>query len=198
MMSWLFARNDAVSEAVITPIRFNSRPEAVWNHFLFYEEVPGRAPFLLRTLLTQPLRTEGNKDCVGATIRCQYASGELIKRVTTLEPFRLLEFAVVEQRLGIEDCLLTRGGSFQIETCGEQSDVVLVTNYLAYLRPRFLWRVLEALLVHQLHHHILRGVAVALLSDSPTGHQSAGNAGAQPCTPAGGIACTVSPSSSRH
>ena len=162
LVSWLFARQ-GVSEVVATRIRFNASPEAVWNHIMFYEEVPGRPAFLLRALLPYPVRTEGDKTRVGATVRCAYSGGDLVKRITHVEPPHLLQFEVIEQRLGIEGCILTRGGSYQISMRGEASDVVLITNYRAYLRPRYLWRPLEALLVSQLHNHILRGVRAAVL-----------------------------------
>jgi len=194
LVSRLFAR-DSVGESVITRTRFDSSPKTVWNHILFFEEVPGRAPFLLRTLLPIPVRTEGRKDCVGAMVRCEYTGGHLVKRITTVKPSCILEFEVAEQRLGIEGCVLTRGGSYQIDTCREESDLVLVTRYLAYLRPRFLWRPLEALLVHQLHRHILSGVSAAIRSSSPAGHPIAENILAHST---GGITCTISRSPSHR
>ena len=134
---------------------------------MFYEEVPGRPAFLLRALLPYPVRTEGDKTRVGATVRCAYREGDLAKRITTVEPPHLLQFEVIEQRLGIEGCILTLGGSYQIYAVGDATDVVLITNYRAYLRPRYLWRPLEALLVSQLHVHILRGVRAAVLPRNP-------------------------------
>jgi hypothetical protein len=192
LVSLLFA-HQAMSEAVATRLHFNASPEAVWTHLMLFEEVPGRAPFFLRALLPQPVRTEGDKNCVGTTVRCTYRGGHLFKRITAVEPPSLLQFEVIEQRLGIEGCILTLGGSYQIHPCGDASDVVLITRYRAYLRPRFLWRPLEAFLVGQLHRHILRGVSAAALP---------GNLGVRPafadslkpqCVPPGGLSCTVSP-----
>jgi hypothetical protein len=160
-VSWLFARK-AVSESVATRVHFKVGSEAVWNHVMFYEEVPGRPPFLLRAVLPHPLRAEGDKTRVGATVRCVYRRGDLIKRITSVEPPHFLQFEVLGQHLGIESCLLTLGGSYQICGSGDETDVVLTTNYQAFLRPRYLWRPLEALLVSQLHRHILRGVSSAV------------------------------------
>ena len=163
---------DAASEAVATRVHFEASPQAVWNHLLFYEEVSERPPFLLRTLLPHPVRTEGDKARVGAMVRCAYQGSDLLKRITTVEPPHLLQFEVVEQRLGIEDCVLTHSGSYHVHTCGDATDVVLITKYLAYLRPRHLWRPLEMLLVSQLHSHILRGVRAALRSRNPARRQA--------------------------
>lgn len=188
LASWLFA-SKAVPEAVATQVRFNLRPEAVWNYILFYEEVPGPRPFFLQTLLPRPVRTEGDKTRVGATVRCAYSGGELIKRVTKVEPPHFLQFSVVAQRLGIEGCVLTLGGSYQIHSHGDSTDLVLTTNYHAYLHPRCLWRPLEALLIHQLHRHILDGINAAI-------SRRASVESLARCTPSGVAACTVSRSSS--
>jgi hypothetical protein len=161
LVRWLFGR-EAVRESVATHLRLDGSPEQVWDHIMFYEEVPGRPAFFLRTVLPCPLRTEGNKTAVGATVHCTYEGGDLAKRITMVEPSRLLQFDVIEQRLGIEDCILTCGGSYQISACGDRSDVVLITHYQAYLRPRSLWRPLEAGLMRQLHIHILGGIDAAV------------------------------------
>lgn len=166
LASWLFAR-EAVREGVVTRAHLNARPEMVWNHIMLYEEVPGQPPFLLRALLPHPVRTEGDKTRVGAMVRCAYKEGNLVKRIVSVEPPQLLQFDVIEQRLGIEGCTLTLGGSYQIHPCEDAADVLLTTNYRAYLRPRFLWRPLEALMVGQLHNHILDGVRRSILLTNP-------------------------------
>jgi len=197
LVSWLFARK-AVSEVVATRVHFNASPEAVWNRIMFYEEVPGRPPFLLRALLTHPVRTEGDKTRVGATVRCAYRGGDLVKRITTVDPPHSLQFEVIEQRLGIEGCILTLGGSYHIYSCGDATDVVLITNYQAYLHPRYFWRSLEALLVNQLHSHILRGACSAVLPGNSAICPAVAESRTPQCAPPGGLACTISQSCSRR
>lgn len=170
----------------------------VWNRILFYEEVPERPPLLLRTLLPAPVRTEGGKTRVGATIRCTYRGGDLLKRITVFDPPHRVEFEVIEQALGVESCVLALGGSYTIVPCGNGIDVALCTHYRAYLHPRHLWRRLESLLVHQLHRHILSGIREAIrpmdsarrpcVTKSPTAHRTAPR----------GLACTPSPSRSHR
>jgi hypothetical protein len=199
LLSFLFARKPE-SEAVATQVHFDAGPETVWNRIQFYEEVPARPPLLLRTLLPQPLRTEGGKTASGAIVRCIYSAGEVVKRITAVEPPHLLQFEVIEQRLGIEACARTLGGSYQLSPCGNGTDVELVTNYRAYLRPRPLWRPLETLLVHQLHHHILRGIraAVPVPAASPAILPSPPESLSSQCAPPGGLACTISESRSHR
>ena len=197
LVTLLFARK-AVSEAIATRVHFEASPQAVWNHLMFYEEVPGRPPLLLRTLLPHPIRTEGDKSRVGATVRCAYRGSDLVKRITAVEPPHLLQFEVVEQSLGIEDCILTLSGSYQIYACGDATDVVLVTNYQAYLRPRCLWRPLEALLVNQLHSHILRGICAGISPTNPVMCLAVAEPLKSQCALPGDLACTVSQSCSRR
>ena len=157
----LFPRN-ARSEAVETALHLEATPEAVWQSLLFYEEVPRRPLWFLRVFLPRPIRTDGEKMRVGATVRCSYDSGHLLKRITAVEPARLVRFDVLEQRLGVESCVSMSHGSYEIRAVTDGSEVVLTTHYCSHLRPRVLWRPFERWLAHRLHRHILDGMRVAL------------------------------------
>lgn len=162
LVSRLFGR-DAVSGSVSTRFRLAMSPEIVWRRVMFYEDVPGRPRFLLRTLLPYPVRTAGPRNNLGGLIHCLYrGGGYLTKRIITLDAPHLLEFEVLEQRLGIERCIQTHAGSYRIEAFDRGTDVILQTTYTAYLRPRSLWRRVEAVLIRQLHTHILRGIEGAV------------------------------------
>ncbi len=158
----LFPRNPA-TEAVATSVHFHASPETVWQGMLSYEEVPVRPPFLLRVLLPNPVRTEGDKTSVGADVQCRYKGGDMVKRITVVEPPHLMQFEVTQQHLGIEGCVTTLGGSYELRSCGgDQTEVVLTTNYRGHLRPRYFWRPLERFLAHALHRHILDGMRASL------------------------------------
>jgi hypothetical protein len=192
LVSW-FVGPKAVTQAIRTRLHYNASADAVWNHILFYEEIPERAPLILRALLTHPIRSEGDKSRVGAMIRCKYVGGHLIKRISMVNPPHFLKFDVFEQRLGIESCILARGGSYQIRRTGDVAEIELVTEYWTFLYPRVLWRPLEAFILHQLHKHILRNVRCAI--PVPARSQSSF---APDCATSGGRSCTVSQSSSRR
>ena len=162
----LFTRN-RTSETVRTMTRFDATPEAVWREMLFYEEVPQRPAPLLRMFLPLPLRTRGDKARVGATIACTYDGGHLEKRITAADPPRAIRFDVLEQELGIEDCISMDGGYYELTADGGGTQVVLATVYRGHLRPRWLWRPFEHYFAHRLHRHILHGMRVALDARGP-------------------------------
>ena len=74
-------KHDAAKESVATSLYFAARLDRVWEGLLFYEEVPGRPPFPLNVFLPDPVRTEGGKGTVGASVRCIYQDGDLVKCV---------------------------------------------------------------------------------------------------------------------
>lgn len=159
----LFPRN-ATTESVRTRVHLEAPPEEVWQSMLFYEEVPRRPSRFLRMFLPTPIKTEGAKTRVGATIRCTYEGGYLEKRITAAEPARFVHFEVLVQQLGIEDCISMGEGSYELQRAGDgcSSEMVLTTNYRGHLRPRWLWRPFERYLAHRLHQHILEGMRMLL------------------------------------
>ncbi len=157
----LFPRNDEI-DAVQTRALFDVSPETVWKGMLFYEEVPRRPMPLLRMFLPAPVRTRGEKTRIGAVIECTYDRGYLEKRITAVDPARLVKFDILVQELGIEDSISMRGGSYALQGDAHRSELVLTTQYCGHLRPRWLWRRVERFLAHRLHSHILDGMRLEL------------------------------------
>jgi hypothetical protein len=157
----LFPRNET-DDDVATKTHFAASPETVWRGMIFYEEVPRRPTTLLRMFLPLPVRTQGEKTRVGATIECTYDGGYLEKRITAAETARFVRFEVLVQKLGIEDCISMQGGSYEYRAMDGGTDVVLTTGYRGHMRPRWLWRLFEHFLAHRLHHHILDGMRVTI------------------------------------
>lgn len=161
---WLIGRLFPPGRAIdvaITKAGFEAPPEEVWQKMVFYEEVSHRPPLLLRMFLPSPMKTQGNGKRVGTTVECSYSRGSLKKRITVLERPRLVRFRVIEQHIGIERCVTTVEGSYEIRGNGSSSEVALTTKYRGHLRPRWLWRPLERLIAHQLHCHILAGMGAS-------------------------------------
>lgn len=145
--------------SVHTRMTFAARPEQVWNRLMFYEQIDGRPPLLLRLLLPVPTGTEGRKSRIGDEARCVYEDGHLIKRITDLETGRRYRFEVVEQALSIGRGVKLAGGGYTLrEVPGGGTEVTLATHYVSPARPRWLWRRIEAAVCHGLHRHILRSM----------------------------------------
>jgi len=157
----LWMRN-AGEDSVRTSAYFDASPRQVWRQIALFEEVPRKAPSLLRMFLAEPLRTVGDKTRRGAVVKCEYRNGNLLKRMSVVEPPSLLEFEVLEQRLGIEWCVTAVGGSYHLRPRGRGTEIVLTTRYAGHLLPRILWRPFERWFAHTLHLHILRGMGMAL------------------------------------
>ena len=135
----LFPPSEAV-EAVTTSATFDASPDEVWQRMMFYEEVPHAPPLLLRMFLPSPVKTQGGTKQVGTVVECAYSRGTLLKRITVLERPRLLRFEVIEQHLGIERCMTTVEGSYELRGDDHGTEVALTTQYRGHLRPRGLWR----------------------------------------------------------
>lgn len=197
LVGWLFPRN-AATEVVATSVHLYASPETVWQRMLLYEEVPLRPPLLLRVLLPHPVRTEGDKTRVGAALQCTYNGGHLVKRIKVVEPPHLVKFEVIEQRLGIEGSITALGGSYEIRSCVDQTEIVLNTNYRGHLRPRFFWRPLERFLAHQLHRHILDGMRASLPRPGSSTCSAIAERSMQHTIPPQELTCTTSQSSSQR
>ena len=161
----LFPRNSE-REAVTTEIRFDASPEAVWKALRFYEEIPNRPGPFLSALLPLPVRSEGEKTTLGASIRCVYQGGHLVKRITVSVPPQVLRFDVLEQNLGIENSVSMGEGSYEIRPRVGGSEVLLTTHYIGHLRPRFFFRPVERTLAHHVHRHILEGMRTLLQTET--------------------------------
>lgn len=155
---WL-AGGAGTEEVVTTRVEFPGEPEAAWESLVTYEEVKRQPPWWLRVLLPQPVGTKGDKTQVGAAVPCRYESGGLVKRITEVRAPWYLGFDVVDQRVGIEEWLEARGGSYEIRAKENgASEVELTTRYVGRLWPRWVWRRVEAAVAHAFHRHILEGM----------------------------------------
>ena len=57
---------------------------------------------------------------------------------------------------------MARGGSYELRANGAGTEIVASTHYTTYLRPRWIWRPAEKMVMGQLHGHVLRGMRSAI------------------------------------
>jgi hypothetical protein len=142
--------------SIVTGMRFLASPGEVWDGLMFYEQIPRRPPLHLRQLLPAPMRAEGRRSAVGDETRCVYDKGYLLKRATRIDPWRHYGFDVVEQELAIGRGIRLTGGSYTLlELPDGSTRIWLETGYVSSVRPRWLWRPIEAAVCHAFHRHIL-------------------------------------------
>lgn len=147
------------SVIVVTPMDVSATPERVWKSLVFYEGLDEAPPLYLRMLLPRPIRTEGEKSAVGDQATCLYQGGHLLKRLTKVEPNRLYEFAVVEQRLNLGGGVQLSGGCYALrELAGGHTELSMTTRYTSRNWPRWVMQPVEEAVCHLFHRHLLGAI----------------------------------------
>jgi hypothetical protein len=150
---------------VTTSEDFPATPAIVWQALLFYEEVSAAPPFFLRWLLPVPLGTAGSKSTVGSEVKCRYAGGHLLKRVSAIVEMRRFAFDVIEQNLALSGVRVL-GGEYNLHAVAPaRTRVALSTHYASPHRPDFVYARLEAAVCHCFHHHFLSAMRQNLVVD---------------------------------
>jgi len=157
-----FPRQNEFAE-VRTRLHVMATPQEAWDAIMFYEEVDHQPPWLLSLALPKPVRSIGNKRNPGEVVHCVYDRGQLVKRISKVDPQRELAFDVIEQELHFERDVTLMSGSFLITPVNEQNQadgvfLELTTRYQRHLRPTHVWQPIEKLVIHTLHEHVLTGM----------------------------------------
>jgi hypothetical protein len=153
-----FSRSQHHAASVTTYQDFFAAADAVWDALMFYEEIAEDRPFLLRHFLPIPIGTQGCKSEVGSDVKCQYASGHLLKRVTRIIRGHHYAFEVVEQNIALGRIRLL-GGDYSLRMLSkDRTRVALATHYASPNSPRWLFGRVEAAVCHSFHRYILSGM----------------------------------------
>ena len=157
-------------DAVVSAAALPASPARVWDALAFYEQLAGTPPWLLRTLLPVPVRTDRRAWEVGAETRCLYETGFIVKRLTRVEPPRCCEFDVVIQRLDLRGRIRLVAGRYELTECAEGTTrLELETRYVGSARPRWMCRPPEAAVCRLFHRHIFESVRLQLRDESLAG-----------------------------
>jgi hypothetical protein len=150
-----FPRSREHAASVTTCQDFPAAADAVWDALMFYEEIAEDRPFLLRRFLPTPIGTHGCKSQVGSDVKCRYAGGHLLKRVTRVVRGDNYAFEIVEQDLALGGIKLL-GGEYRLRTVSADcTEVALATHYASSNRPRWVFGPIEAAICHAFHRYIL-------------------------------------------
>ena len=150
---------------VTTSEDFPATPAIVWQALLFYEEVSVPPPFFLRWLLPVPLGTTGSKSTVGSEVKCRYAGGHLLKRVSAIVEMRRFAFDVIEQNLALRGVRVLGGEYNLYAVAPARTRVTLSTRYASPHRPDWLCARVEAAVCHCFHRHLLGAMRQNLVAD---------------------------------
>ncbi|MDH3591670.1 MAG: SRPBCC family protein [Planctomycetota bacterium] len=157
VLQWAVPAPDPV--AVETTTWIDAPRATVWDHLQFYEEIEREPPWLLRLGLPIPVRADGSKAAPGHRSVCRYRGGlYLVKEMEAVEPGRRLAFRVVEQNLHFEHDVTLLGGSFQLADEAGGTRLTIRTRYRPHCSPAWLWRPLEAWVLHTLHEHVAAAI----------------------------------------
>jgi hypothetical protein len=142
--------------SVVTTMTFPFPPAVVWRELVVYEELRQPPPLYLRLLLPKPIRTEGGVLAGRGEVKCVYADGHLVKRVTRVEPSALYAFDVVEQTLAVGGGIRLLGGRYSLGALSSGStEVAAETRYVGGRRPRWFWKPMETMVCGAFHRYIL-------------------------------------------
>jgi hypothetical protein len=123
---------------------------------MFYKEIDRPPPLHLRLLLPVPIRTEGRISEVGDEVTCLYVGGHLLKRITRIERGDIYEFEVAEQALSFGGGIRLSSGRFTLRELPDgQTEVSVETRYRNTRSPRWFWKLLERMVCHSFHRHLL-------------------------------------------
>jgi len=155
--------------SVVTRVNIAATCDEVWKRLMFYEQIDRPPPLHLRFFLPLPLRTAGRKSEIGDEVKCLYAGGHLLKRITHVDRDRSYVFDVVEQDLDFGGGIRLLGGSYSLSQLPNgYTRVELRTRYVSHNRPRWLCRMIESVVCHMFHRYILSTIRSDL--DSATRH----------------------------
>ncbi len=154
----LWFGGEAVNERVETTLVFPVSAAEAWERIAKHEETPPKLPWMLRLVLGKVVKVEGHGSYVGALVRYVHGHGEVVKHITALDWPHHICFDVMGQRLGIEDSVVVRDGSYRIDERGTGCSVTLTTRYTAFLHPRWLWRRVEHRLLGKMQRNILKAM----------------------------------------
>lgn len=163
--------------SIVTEMEMACTPAEVWDHLMFFEQIATLPPIALRLVLPTPVRLEGCRSHVGDETHCVYVSGHLRKRVTIANPGREFAFEVIEQSLLIGNGIALESGGYRLHALASGGTrVALETCYRGPSSARWPWRVVEALVGHAFHRHILRALRRSIQDgEGPRSHAPGAN-----------------------
>ena len=118
------SRPDPSIDAVTTRARFEAPPDEVWQTDDVLRRGAAPSTAAAADVPAEPDEDPGKRQGTSARpSNAATAAAACVKRITALERPRLVRFEVIEQHLGVERCVTTVEGSYEIRADGSGSEV---------------------------------------------------------------------------
>ncbi|MBN8681740.1 MAG: polyketide cyclase [Chitinophagales bacterium] len=148
-----------VRSAVVLP----GSTMAVYNAIKSVDAMDAEKPFLLRIDLPVPQKCVLEKESVGGLRTCYFEGGQIVEKITELEPGKTLRMDVIDYQLTGRTWLGFKEAIYQFEALDDKNTkMTRITTYTSSLHPRFYWEPLERLGIEQEHEFIFRHLKKAL------------------------------------
>lgn len=82
---------------VTTAVEVNAPPEKVWEYVVDLPEIPRPQEWEFRAGISYPISVRADSHAVGALRTCVFNTGEVLERITVLEPAKQLTFEILSQ-----------------------------------------------------------------------------------------------------
>jgi hypothetical protein len=157
------------TETVVTSVRFDASPEAVWNQLKAMDRVAVEKHWLMKAGLPVPVacRLDRDQERVGGTRTCYFERGSIEETITIWDPPRRMRFNIVRSGMPGRHWLGFRDAEYVLEPDSTGTRVSRSTLITSQLRPAWYWRRMERMGVDTEHRYIFEHVRRALAAGSP-------------------------------
>lgn len=165
---------------VISTIEIDAPPHAVWPNVIGFSELPQPRQRIFDMGIAYPMRARIDGEGVGAVRHCEFSTGPFVEPITHWEPGKRLAFDVSAQPPAmqewspwadvypphLDDSIRSKRGEFRlVELPGGRTRLEGSTWYALKMAPPDYWRFWSDMMIHAIHHRVLKHVKT--LSEAP-------------------------------
>ncbi|MFT5338269.1 MAG: hypothetical protein ACI9YL_002286, partial [Luteibaculaceae bacterium] len=132
---------------------------AVYEAIKSVDTLDAPKPFLMQLDLPVPLKCVLVEEKVGGLRTCYFEGGQIVERITELEPGKSLKMDVIDYQLTGRSWLGFERAIYLFEVAeGNTTKLTRITSYTSNLFPRVYWKPLEKIGIEQEHEYVFRNL----------------------------------------
>jgi uncharacterized membrane protein YhaH (DUF805 family) len=158
---------------VTSSIEIEAPPQIVWNHVVFFSELPPPREWIFKTGIAYPIRAEIQGKGAGAVRHCVFSTGSFVEPITVWDEPRLLRFGVLKNPAPmqewtiyedihpphLEGFFLSQQGQFRLKSIAANRTLLEGTTwYYHNLWPESYWRFWSDMIIHNIHLRVLKHI----------------------------------------